>query len=82
MVQVNLTLDYIEQLKKRLKKADISHKALAREMGIPPESVSRWMNHHVEPRIGSVILIEEAILRILKQRDREKARQDRKAASA
>ena len=76
MPKVTIEIDengsYTEPLKRRLADYNISHGALARESGIAPTQLSRWFNRTMEPQIGSVFTIEQAIQAILERRRRER----------
>lgn len=66
--------DYTADLRRRLQMYGISQGALAREMGIAASQLSRWMNTELQPRIGSVLRIERAIIEIRTSRAREELR--------
>jgi transcriptional regulator with XRE-family HTH domain len=72
LVSLNLGKDYIDDLKKRLKKAGITYGELAREMSrlsgntIGTPQISRWMHKRVRPNLTSVELIEAAYARLSK----------------
>jgi hypothetical protein len=61
---LNLGTNYIDDLRARLHKAEISFGCVAREMEISVTQFSRWMNKRVIPRIDSIQAIETAIVRI------------------
>lgn len=65
---------YIDDLKRRLAALEISHNAVAREMGKTHSQFSRWTTGRVEPRISTVQEIESAIHRIVSRRERENRR--------
>jgi transcriptional regulator with XRE-family HTH domain len=67
-MEVKLGKEYVPDLLKRLKREDISHKGLSREMGIDPAQFSRWANGHIQPDVNSIIKIERTIAKILKRR--------------
>lgn len=67
-MEVKLGKQYVPDLLKRLKRAEISHKSLSREMGIDPAQFSRWANGHIQPDVNSIIRIEQTIAKILKRR--------------
>lgn len=76
MVQVRLDLseDYIEELRKRMQKRGISQAALAREMRPPvsPSEATRWFTKNkerrVSPQLATVRRIEEAMERLQRRR--------------
>jgi len=70
MPKITFTIseDYTGDLKKRLKQYDISHGALAREMGVLESQLSRWFNKPVQPNQKSIIRIEKAIAAIRKRK--------------
>ncbi len=69
-MEVNLGKQYVPDLLKRLKREDISHKSLSREMGIDPAQFSRWANGHINPDVSSIVRIEQTIAKVLKRRAR------------
>ena len=72
-IAVKLSLDYFYQLARRLRRNRIKRATLAREMGVNPEQVTRWLTRGRDPRISSVIAIEQALARILARRERKAA---------
>lgn len=72
IVKLNLGKDYVDDLKKRLKKSGITYGELAREMsrlsgsGIGTAQISRWMHKRVRPNLTSVELIEASYARLSK----------------
>jgi transcriptional regulator with XRE-family HTH domain len=61
--------NYVEELSKRLTLLDISHNALARQMGVAPSQVSRWFNRDgMSPSMKSIARIEQAVHEILEER--------------
>ena len=76
MVTINFKEEYIEDLKKRMARHQISQAALAREMK-PPVTASqatRWFtknpNRRVSPELDTVRRIEEAMERLQKRKAR------------
>jgi transcriptional regulator with XRE-family HTH domain len=69
MVTVTLHIgeSYIKELKARLRKAGISHRQVALEMGIDPSQFSRWTTEKVAPRMNTVEEIEAAFARLVKK---------------
>lgn len=65
---------YIPDLKARMKKWQISQNALAREMEINPSQASRWFttnpDRQVTPELKTVELIEEAMAKLIRRRQR------------
>jgi predicted transcriptional regulator len=69
---VTISDDYTGDLKKRLAKYDISHGALAREMGVLESQISRWFNKPGQPNQKSILRIERAIAAIRKRQAKGK----------
>lgn len=76
MVQILVPIDvggnYTELLKERLQKYKISHGELAREVGVSPTQLSRWFNKPIQPRLEAIAKIETAIIKIRKERSRQR----------
>lgn len=64
VIQVNLGVNYIADLKARLAKAKISHGMLAREMGWSASQLSRSFNKDIQPTMATVEKMERAFLAI------------------
>lgn len=71
VVTVDLSLNYTTELGRRLDRLAIKRAHLAREMGINPEQVSRLISQLRDPRISTVIAVEQAIARLQKKAGRE-----------
>lgn len=56
--------DYTKDLKSRLKKAGISHGALARQAKIDPSQISRWFNSPMQPSLANVQRLEKAFAKL------------------
>jgi transcriptional regulator with XRE-family HTH domain len=75
-IQVTITVGpgYIDELKQRLEKYKIGRNELAREMGIAPTQISRWMNRknddgtNMVPNMKNIEKIEMAIYAIRRRR--------------
>lgn len=65
---------YSEDLKKRLEEYGISHGELCRESGIDPGQMSRWFNTDREPRLESIVRLEQAVARIRRRMQKRKER--------
>jgi transcriptional regulator with XRE-family HTH domain len=77
--QITVTIpvggSYVEELSKRLTKLEISHNALARQMGVAPSQVSRWFNRpNMTPHMENIAKIEKAIYEICLNREKHKKR--------
>lgn len=77
--QITVTIpvggDYVKLLSKRLSEMEISHNALARQMGVAPSQVSRWFNRpNMTPSLQSIARIEQAIFEITSSREKSKKR--------
>jgi predicted transcriptional regulator len=78
VINVAIGENYMEELRGRLHKYEISQGELAREMGVPPTQLTRWFNTKseatgkpMEPRLDNVRKIEFALLEILKRRKKQ-----------
>ena len=74
-IEITVGKHYVDELKHRLLKYRIGRNELAREMGIPPSTISRWINRkHPEtgeamiPNMRNIEKIETAILNIRRRR--------------
>ena len=59
--------NYTEDLKARLKKAGISHGALARAAGINRTQLSRWFNTPMQPYQRNIAKLEHALELLIKK---------------
>jgi transcriptional regulator with XRE-family HTH domain len=72
-VTLHIGTSYIKELKVRLRKDNVSARAVSLEMGVDPSQFSRWMTGKVAPRMDTVEQIEGAITRIKRKREQSKA---------
>jgi transcriptional regulator with XRE-family HTH domain len=87
VIKLKIGENYMENLRERLTKYDVSQGELARQMDIAPAQVSRWFNHvneasgkPMQPSLESVYAIEEALIEILQNR-RKKPRNRKRGDS-
>ncbi len=57
--------DFLDDVALALYEADLSQSALAREMGLPRQNVSRWFTGEVEPSLESMLRIQDALERLV-----------------
>lgn len=59
--------DFIERIRATLDGLKLSQAALAREAGIDPCEVSRWMNGRRTPNLENRLILDEALMHLVKK---------------
>lgn len=59
---------FIEKLRGRMQKHEVSQADLARRSGFVPTHVSAWMNHRVKPSMETMVTLDEALENIIRGR--------------
>jgi predicted transcriptional regulator len=74
VIQIEIGVDYTDDLRKRMKEAGISQGMLAREMDLSASQVSRWFSKPIDPAWKTIQKIERAMLAIQKRLDKERVK--------
>lgn len=59
---------YFKNLRQRAADAGVSCNRLALKSGIASTQISRWMRGGTDPRLSSIVRLEEALATIIKER--------------
>lgn len=58
------TTAFINELRERLVNSGKTQSQLAERAGYSPSHVSRWINHHIPPKIETMVNLDEAMYQI------------------
>lgn len=75
LFEIKIGAEYINDLKKRLQQAEVSHGALAREMGWSASQLSRSFNKPIMPSMKTVERMETAFRAIILRREKDARKQ-------
>ena len=56
---------FLSNVKLWLYENDLTQMALAEEAGLDPSNLNRWLNGHVAPSLKNMLIIDEALERLL-----------------
>ena len=59
---------FLSNLKLWLYESKISQISLATEAGMDPSNLNRWLNGHVVPSVKNMLVLDEALERLLEQK--------------
>lgn len=60
--------DYIAHFQDRLKTAEITQAALARQTGIAPSQITRWFTRGMQPQAHNILVLEEGLACLLAEK--------------
>jgi transcriptional regulator with XRE-family HTH domain len=58
---------FLANAKRWMFDAGITQSALAAESGIDTSNINRWFNNHVSPSVRNMLILDEALERLLEQ---------------